>query len=83
MISKVQEQQASEANDRFPAEIASQFAATGYADLQQIRGEAKDDVIVLTGTVPSYYLKQVAQTVARNMDGITHVENRLEVRSPR
>ncbi|MCA9070282.1 MAG: BON domain-containing protein, partial [Planctomycetaceae bacterium] len=78
MLSKVQERKSNQPT-RVTTEMAARFAATGYTDLQQICGETKDHVMVLTGTVPSYYLKQVAQTVARNMEGVTHVENRLEV----
>lgn len=36
---------------------------------------------VLSGVVPSYYLKQIAQTVAAKIEGVMQVENRLEVHS--
>lgn len=62
---------------------ATKLAATGYAPLENVECEVQEDMLILSGTVPSYYLKQVAQTVAGNMEGITRIENRLEVRSPR
>jgi len=35
--------------------------------------------VVLTGTVASYYEKQVAQEFVRRCDGVKHIDNRLEV----
>ncbi len=35
--------------------------------------------VVLRGVVPSYYQKQIAQEVARRVDGVERVENQLEV----
>jgi len=65
------------------AKVATKLAATGYAALRNIRCEARDDVLILSGVVPSYYMKQVAQTVSGKVDGINQIDNRLEVRSPR
>ncbi|MFO0921947.1 MAG: BON domain-containing protein [Pirellulales bacterium] len=45
--------------------------------------EASDDVIILRGTVDSFYLKQVAQETVRKVDGIGKIENHLEVTQPR
>ena len=36
-------------------------------------------VVVLTGTVNSYFQKQMAQEAVRRVDGVAHIDNRLEV----
>ncbi len=46
--------------------------------------EAEEEgVIILRGTVDSFYLKQVAQETIRNIDGIERIENHLEVAQAR
>lgn len=37
------------------------------------------DAVVLSGNVPSYYLKQVAQTVAGSVEGVHRVVNQVHV----
>lgn len=83
MLSKSPQRQKSKPSQKCHSQAHSQLAATGYAALQNVHCEAQEDLLILSGTVPSYYLKQVAQTVAGNMEGINRIENRLEVRSPR
>jgi len=36
-------------------------------------------VLVVSGAVPSFYLKQVLQSLLRNIDGVHRVENRVDV----
>src|SRR5437763_588254 len=38
--------------------------------------------VVLSGCLPSYYLKQVAQTVVAQVEGVRRIENRIQVVSP-
>lgn len=64
-------------------EVVSLLAATGYADLQNVHCVIQESRMILMGTVPSFYLKQVAQTVASKIDGVGQIENRLEVCRPR
>ena len=35
--------------------------------------------VILTGTVESYFQKQIAQEVVRRVDGVESIDNRLEV----
>lgn len=65
------------------AEVASRLAASGYPSLRNVHCQCRDGVMVLSGTVRSYYLKQMAQTVAGKTDGVGRVENQLEVRTVR
>lgn len=41
--------------------------------------EQEGDTIFLQGIVPSYYLKQIAQTVASEVDGVDRLVNELDV----
>jgi hypothetical protein len=47
--------------------------AGGFQFVQQ------DDVLIVRGQVPSYYLKQVLQTALKDVDGIRWVDNQVDV----
>lgn len=53
--------------------------ATGYGPLRRIEVSVQARLVILAGRVSSYYLKQIAQTVALAVPGIHHVRNELEV----
>jgi osmotically-inducible protein OsmY len=59
--------------------VARALHATGYGTLRNIELIVQARVVTLTGRVPSYYLKQVAQTAALNVPGIHQIRNDLEV----
>ena len=46
---------------------------------RSIRMENREGVLVLTGRVPSFYLKQVLQSVLARVDGVIQIENRVDV----
>ena len=49
---------------------------------QPIRGLTcgySDGVLVVEGRVASYFLKQLAQAALRDVDGVSRVDNRIEV----
>ena len=52
-----------------------------HPHLKQVRVKVQSTqgAIVLTGTVGSYYEKQIAQESLRDMPGITSIDNLLEV----
>ena len=52
-----------------------------HPHLKQARLKVRSDQgnIVLTGTVRSYYEKQIAQESLRDMPGITSIDNSLKV----
>lgn len=72
-----------ESRDPHAAEVASRLAASGYPALRAIHCRSHDGVMILSGTVSSYYLKQIAQTVAAQADTVSQVDNQLKVRSVR
>ncbi len=62
-------------------EAHRRLAQSGYAALARLQCECEnhDGVLVLKGRVPSYYLKQLAQSLLRDIDGIRLVVNNISV----
>ena len=58
------------------------LCATGYGPLRNIGVTVHARLVILAGRVPSYYLKQVAQTIALTVPGAHQVRNDLEVSRP-
>jgi hypothetical protein len=54
--------------------------SSGYTVLRRLRCEVTDGVVIVHGILPSYYLKQVAQTIVLRLEGIEGVMNLVEVR---
>ena len=62
------------------AEAAGErFQASPYYALRSIVCEFHEGVLVLRGQVPSYYLKQLAQELVRDLDGIGVIVNVVDV----
>ena len=38
-----------------------------------------EDVLIIRGRVPTYYLKQLLQTVLKGVSGVAYLDNRVEV----
>jgi len=51
---------------------------SGYSQLQDVTVFATDGGVVLVGIVPSYFMKQIAQEIARSA-GARTLENRITV----
>jgi hypothetical protein len=41
--------------------------------------QVREEVLVVRGTVPTFYLKQVLQSVLKNLDGIRWIDNQVTV----
>jgi osmotically-inducible protein OsmY len=52
---------------------------SAYLALRRVRCEFHDGTATLNGRLPSYYLKQVAQTLVAQMAGVNAVINHIEV----
>ena len=61
--------------------VAQAIASLGYHPLSEVTCEAAADRIVLSGRLPSYHLKQLAQTAALQVAGPGCVDNRVKVTS--
>jgi osmotically-inducible protein OsmY len=53
-----------------------------YLALKNVSCDWLDDVLVLRGCLPSYYLKQVAQEVVARLDGVERIDNQIQVMRP-
>lgn len=51
-----------------------------YPQLRQVRCEFSGGVLILHGQLPTFHLKQLAQTVVQSLDEDVDVDNRIEVR---
>jgi hypothetical protein len=60
--------------------IITALRKSGHRALATVQCEISGSLAVLRGTVSSYYLKQLAQTAALQVDGIRKIENLIEVR---
>lgn len=52
---------------------------SGYAPLGSLTCEFCDGTLILSGCVPSFFLKQMAQEVAMRTPGVDRVKNDLRV----
>ena len=55
------------------------FEQLGYPQLNAIHCQAEGDTMRLSGSLKSFYLKQVAQSVAVKTPGVRSVENQITV----
>lgn len=82
LLREIAAEKAIEAADRSAQasiDAENRLSECGYPPLDRIDCEAKDGVLYLSGRVPSFYLKQLAQTFVRDVPGITVVVNNLLV----
>ena len=72
-----------QASRRTPPPLATRAEArlqeAPYHDLRQAPGEAREGVLTLRGRVPTYYLKQIAQTLVFSLEGVSDLRNELDV----
>jgi osmotically-inducible protein OsmY len=61
-------------------EARQRLAASPYRCLRNIECECEGDVVLIRGELPSYFFKQLAQELLRELNGCSAVENRTEVR---
>ena len=48
---------------------------------REISIDVADDTLILRGQVPSFYLKQVLQTLLTQVHGVSRIDNRVDVTS--
>lgn len=51
----------------------------GYHTLRRVDVEICSGVVVLWGEVPTYHMKQIAQTIAHSVPGVRAIANGLDV----
>ena len=63
-----------------PAEVAELILRKSpYHAIRLLKCRFREGVLTLGGRVPSYYLKQLAQSAVSKVDGVKRVENLIEV----
>ncbi len=60
-------------------EVNGVLRTSGYSALTYLRCEVNDGVLTLTGNVPSFYLKQLAQHYAARTTGVKKIHNQVFV----
>jgi hypothetical protein len=60
--------------------LASHCPFQGRA--REFEFERNGDVLTVRGTVPSFYLKQLLQGLLKNLDGVSRIDNRVDVVNP-
>ncbi len=64
------------------AHLAQQrLQASPYAALRTVKCQLHEGVLVLTGVVPTFYTKQIAQELLHTLDQVERIDNRLVVTS--
>lgn len=59
--------------------IDQAMTANPFLAGRKLRFETEGSRVVLSGAVSSYFQKQMAQEALRRVDGVSEIENRLEV----
>jgi hypothetical protein len=50
--------------------------------LKALRFEQRSKTLILSGRLPTFYLKQLLQETVRHLPGVQHVRNDIDVVSP-
>jgi len=68
--------------DRVVHQAEDRLGSSSHLFLRHIACHAEGDALCLEGKVPSFYLKQTAQSLLQSLEGVPRVENRLQVVNP-
>lgn len=66
-------------NAQLAQAVQRQLRSTGHESLRDVEIEVQHATVILWGRVPSYYLKQLAQSLTQRVPGVRLVANGLEV----
>jgi hypothetical protein len=61
---------------------ASKLRRSGYLAVRHLSCEFHDGVLTLRGSLPSYYLKQIARVTVADVDGVQRINDEIEVVGP-
>ena len=63
-----------------PADVAARILSnSSYLAIRYVNCTFQKGVLTLGGRLPSFHLKQLAQTAVQDIEGVLQVENRIEV----
>jgi hypothetical protein len=66
-------------DDRLCIAALKLLQSSGYTPLRRLQCEVTDAVVIVHGTLPSFYLKQMTQSIIQHLEGIQGVMNLVEV----
>jgi hypothetical protein len=76
----VQQYRLGPVDDSLRIAALKQLQSSGFTALRKLRCEVTNAVVIVHGIRPSYYLKQMAQTIIQRIEGIQNVMNMVEDR---
>ena len=59
--------------------VKSAFRRHGYTQLDNVNCHVDRNTVVLTGELPTFHLKQVAQTIAMSLPQVAYIDNQIIV----
>lgn len=68
-----------EPQDLLESQILRTLTESGHAQLRQVQVAISGAEVALLGRVPTYYLKQLAQSLVLSIEGVESLRNELEV----
>jgi hypothetical protein len=68
-----------ESSDLLHDAVIAALHSSGYRLLWNLECKVRDDLVIHSSLLPSFYLKQVAQTIAMGVDQVREVRNVVEV----
>jgi osmotically-inducible protein OsmY len=68
-------------DDHLQDAIVQGLRGSGYRALSDVQCEVLGGVVALSGTVPSFFVKQIAQTIILRMGSVKRLKNHLEVQN--
>ena len=60
-------------------EVTYRLSRSSFAGLQQVRCDTRHGAVILSGSVSSFYLKQMATAIGRQVYGVRAIQNELYV----
>ena len=72
-------QEANQLEQAMECAVRSALQESSYQAVRKVSCEIHRGVVTLHGTVPSFFLKQIAQHIAGKLRTISTIDNRLEV----
>lgn len=72
-----------EADESLRTQVARALAASGRRQVAELYVVAQGGQITLRGSLPSYYMLQLAQHAAMEVDGVESVESQISIIRPR
>lgn len=63
-----------------PADMANRILRnSSYHAIRHLTCTFHDGLLTIEGGLPSFHLKQVAQTLVQGLEGVVQIENKIEV----